>query len=258
MEILDGGDVVVGLRPDIGGRVASIVVRGHELLRASADRPIDWGLFPMAPFAGRIGRGHVTFDDVETVLPLTLPPHAIHGTLVTRPWRLTGDGVMEVALADPWPWAGAVRHEVSIDGLQVVLRLTVTAEERMPAWLGWHPWFRRSLSSGERADVSFEARARHERSDDHLPTGRLVAVGEGPWDDAMVDVRNIVATWSRTLRMELLTDCSLVVVFDEPDDAFCLEPQTAPPDALALGVAPVLEPGESAAATMRLRFSDPD
>lgn len=257
VEFVDGGDVVAGLRPDVGGRVASLTVFGHEILRTAADRPIDWGLFPMVPFAGRIGDGTFEFEGRRVELPRTLPPHAIHGTLVTRPWSIVGEGRMEAALGPPWPWAGSVRHDVTIDGWQVSMRLSLVAEERMPAWLGWHPWFRRALGRGMRATVGFGAEAMYERGDDHLPTGRLVPMTDGPWDDAFSNPTAIGATWGSALRMEVETDCPVLVVFDEPEDAFCLEPQTAPPDAIALGAATMLDPGDTLSATMRLRFSLP-
>src|SRR3954464_6657762 len=47
-----------------GGRVASIVIAGRELLRTPRDGPRDWGSFPMAPYAGRVRDGEFTFGGV--------------------------------------------------------------------------------------------------------------------------------------------------------------------------------------------------
>lgn len=48
--------------------------------------------------------------------------------------------------------------------------------------------------------------------------------------------------------------CDHVVVFDGRDDATCVEPQTAPPDALRSGATALVEPGQPLRAEMRLRW----
>jgi galactose mutarotase-like enzyme len=52
------------------------------------------------------------------------------------------------------------------------------------------------------------------------------------------------------------TACRQLVVFDERDDAVCVEPQTHPPDALNLGPA-VVVPGSPLVAAVALRFGGP-
>lgn len=252
---LTAGDVVVVLRPDLGGRIASIVVDGLELLVTDADRPIDWGLFPMAPFAGRIRHGVLTFDGRTTQLPLTLPPHAIHGTLLTRAWSVVGDGVMEVSLSEPWPYRGLVRHEVRVDEDGLTATLTVEAEDPMPAWVGWHPWLRRRLGRGARAELDLPATQMFERDDDGIPTGRLVEVGDGPWDDCFTGLTAAPSiVWPGALALDIESTCDDVVAFTEPSHALCVEPQSAPPDAVNLGLAPTVSPGHPVTATMRLRW----
>jgi aldose 1-epimerase len=49
------------------------------------------------------------------------------------------------------------------------------------------------------------------------------------------------------------SSCPELVVFDERDDAVCVEPQTHPPDALNLGAA-LVEPGYPLVATTTFRF----
>jgi galactose mutarotase-like enzyme len=46
---------------DAGCRLASLQAGGHELLVTSAPSPIDWGCYPMAPYAGRVRDGCFTF-----------------------------------------------------------------------------------------------------------------------------------------------------------------------------------------------------
>src|SRR4029077_4118927 len=52
-----------------GGRLASLVVDGRELLVTEGYGPIAWGSFPMAPFAGRVRNGRCTFDAAAYQLP---------------------------------------------------------------------------------------------------------------------------------------------------------------------------------------------
>jgi aldose 1-epimerase len=55
--------VTLEVSPFHGGRIASFVVDGRELLVTSGDAPFWWGCFPMAPFAGRVRRGRFRFRD---------------------------------------------------------------------------------------------------------------------------------------------------------------------------------------------------
>src|ERR1700726_1754146 len=91
---LTAGPARAEVAPEAGGRVASLVVHGFELLVTESQAtaalgrppgPYGWGLFPMAPWSGRIGRGHFTFAGHLYQLPINFPPHAIHGTLADRP-----------------------------------------------------------------------------------------------------------------------------------------------------------------------------
>ena len=45
------------------------------------------------------------------------------------------------------------------------------------------------------------------------------------------------------------------MVFDERDEAVCAEPQTAPPDAVRLGMAHWLQPGDEQALEVDFRWS---
>jgi aldose 1-epimerase len=82
------------------------------------------------------------------------------------------------------------------------------------------------------------------RDDEGIPTGELVAPPPRPWDDCFV--RPLATPELRypglTVRVE--SDCDHWVVYDQPSHATCVEPQSGPPDAVNLGLATVLEPGE--------------
>ena len=79
--VLRTADAELTIDATDGGRFASLVVDGHELLLTDGAGPIWWGCYPMAPFAGRIRDGRLDFQGHEYQLEQNLPPHAIHGTV---------------------------------------------------------------------------------------------------------------------------------------------------------------------------------
>ena len=71
----------------------------------------------------------------------------------------------------------------------------------------------------------------------------LVPPPPGPWDDCFTNiVRWPKLTWPGALELTIESNCSELVVFDQLDHAICVEPQTAPPDALNFRPT-VVEPG---------------
>ena len=100
-----------------------------------------------------------------------------------------------------------------------------------PATIGWHPWFRRTLANGSRARLEFHADGMLVRDEAGIPGGEVVDVPPGPWDDCFTGVRwPVVITWGESLRLEISSDVSFAVVYDERAEAFCVEPQSGPPN----------------------------
>lgn len=258
--VLRAGDCDLTVDPAQGGRFASLLVGGHEVLVTEGFGPIEWGCYPMAPFAGRIRDGRFGLRGRAYQLETNLPPNAIHGTVFVRPWDVVAVEVDRAVLATDlgpgWPFGGRVTQNVTLrpDGLEA--RLDLEADEPMPAWLGWHPWFRREID-GAAADLDFEAERMYERGPDGLPTGVLVQPTARPWDDAFVGVvRPPRLTWPGVLTLEIDSPAAVWVVYDERPDKLCIEPQTAPPDAVNLQAVelPVVEPGRPVSLTMSWRW----
>ncbi|HVM53644.1 MAG TPA: hypothetical protein VM262_10650 [Acidimicrobiales bacterium] len=249
MITLSSGAATVTVDPAAGGRIASIVVDGLELLVTAADGATDWGCFVMAPFAGRIRGGRFAFKGEEHQLPRNLPPHAIHGTVFDRLWTVaehTADrALLTCDLGPDWPFAGRVAHELILDDGALDLRLEVAADdEPFPAAAGWHPWWRRRLRRGAAVEVDVEAESMWVRGPDGIPTGELVSPPPpGPKDDCLTDLRRApVLRWGGALELTITSSCDDLVLYDLPTHAVCVEPQTGPPDALRL--TPILvEPG---------------
>lgn len=257
---LDAPGVSVVIDLAAGGRLASFAVDGHEILLTEGFGSIGWGSFPMAPFAGRVRDGRFTFRGRRYNLPIAMPPHAIHGTVLDRRWRVLDDGSISTDLGPSWPFAGRSVQRFELARTRFSCRLEVHADEPMPASIGWHPWFRRvpsPVAEGEaptsRASLELEldAGAMFQRDGAGIATSELlVPPPAGPWDDCFTDLRHPpLLRWPGFLELTIESDCPTWVVYTMPTDALCVEPQTAPPDALNQRPA-IVEPGQPLIAEM--------
>jgi len=254
--ILEAPGVRMVVRPGEGGRIGSLVVDGRELLLTDeSEGPIYWGAYPMAPWAGRIRHGRFSFAGRDHQLPLGLPPHAIHGVVYDRPWAVTGPSEIAIDMDGRWPFGGRVtqRFALAADGLEVTM--TLEADEPMPVTMGWHPWFRRVLApGGAPVELRFDSAEMLVRDGEGMPSGERITPPPGPWDDAFTGLRsNPVLAWPG-LRLELSSSCAWWVVYTEPEDAVCIEPQSGPPDA-ANGNPEVVAPGSPLTHVMRWRWT---
>ena len=255
LDLRAGGARVI-VRPEHGGRIGSVTVDGRELLVTGHPLgPVQWGSYPMAPWAGRIRHGRFSFAGAAHQLPLAAPPHALHGVVLDRPWRVDGPDAISIEMDERWPYRGRVsqRFAVADDGLDVTM--TLEADEPMPAVIGWHPWFRRRLEPGsEPVTLAFDAAEMLVRDGEGIPTGERIAPPPGPWDDAFTGLRsNPVLAWPG-LRFELASSCAWWVVYTYPEHAVCVEPQSGPPDAANSGPE-VVEPGAPLVHSMRWRWT---
>lgn len=238
-----------------GGRLASLVVDGLELLVTEGEKPTRWGSFPMVPWAGRLPFGKLEFGGVTYDFPITSPPHANHGTAMHAQWRTVGPGRIETALAPPWPFGGRVlqQFELSDEAFTVTMEVHADAQS-MPALMGWHPWYRRQLDRGEPLELHFAAEQMYETDDEQIPTGRLVPVPEGPWDETFFQVTQTpILEWPGALTVAVTSSFDHWVVFTEPEHAVAIEPQSGAPN--DVNRAPhVIEPGGQLGGWMRLTW----
>lgn len=221
-----------------GGRLASLIVDGHQLLvteDGGGSDDLRWGSYPMVPWAGRVRDGLFTFADREVNLPKNLPPHSAHGVGFTSSWDVIDDQTIGCSLGDPWPFSATVTQRFELDESGLTTTMTVQAAEPMPVMVGWHPWFNRFLSGTDGvqvpADLRFGPASMYELDDGAIPTGRLVEQPPGPWDNCFTSLpANPRIGWPGLLDLELSSSCDHWVIFDEPDHALCVEPQSAAPD----------------------------
>ncbi len=209
-----------------GARLVSLSIDGHELLAAD-------GSFPMIPWAGRIRDGKLTVDGVTYDLPLDKDGNAIHGLGRNVEWDMTGPDTFQCVLGSPWPTQGTAQlhYELLDDGLRTTLSWDDGTD--IPCSMGLHPWFRRTLDTGTAVVLTFDPEVMVERGDDGLPTGQLIDPQPGPWDDCFELSGSPILTWPGALAVSLSSSSTWWVVYDEPSDTVCVEPQTTPPDVFA-------------------------
>ena len=182
-------------------------------------------------------------------LPLTMPPHAIHGTVLDRAWtvevvRARRRGDLAIDLGPDWPFAGRVtqRFVLGRGGLKVSMtagrRRADAGDDRLAPVVPAH-----AHRHGRRAEPAVRAGAARVRARADvrawrrmaMPTGRLVAPSAGPWDDCFTGVASPPRlVWPDRFALEVASSCDHWVVYTEPEHAICVEPQTGPPDAVEL------------------------
>ena len=256
-----------------GARIRQITVADEadtvDLLAAADEHDpfsTGWGSFPMAPWAGRLRNGRFRFFGRDVGVDLNHadgtgtgggpihPPraaptgpiggddlrrHAIHGTTFARRWDIvdaTADSVevtcrLEGSLG--WGFPGVARQVITVSPDRIDLALSVEADDGavFPAAVGWHPWFTKPDRLVAHPVAMFE------QDEIGLPTGRLIAPTDPPWDDCFVNHAPVELHYERRLATVVTvssSDCDHWVLYDKPAHATCVEPQSGPPDALNL------------------------
>ena len=252
---LAASKAAVRLDPGSGGRVASLELDGVELLAPRhGDDWLTWGCYPMVPWAGRVRDGRFEFDGQEYQLELDLPPHAIHGVGYRGEWKATGPGALHLDLEGLWPFGGWVEQRVDLTGQSLALSMSMRATRRMPIIVGWHPCFRRQLSRGGQAELSFNGGYMWQRDDVGIPTGERVPIPPSPWDDCFGGVAEPpVVRWPGFGSIWLESNMTSWVVYDERPDLVCVEPQSDAPDAFNREPK-ILEAGETLDVWMRISW----
>jgi aldose 1-epimerase len=243
--------------PIAGGRISQLNIDGFDVLVARDADPMSWGCYPMVPFAGRIRKGRFRFGGHDYALPLNLPPHAIHGFGFTTAWEVIGPDTIAFDLAEPWPFPGRVEQRFRLTDSRLSVEMTLQAETRQPATLGWHPWFRRQIDAPNSLRLEFDAAQMFELDDEEIPTGELVEPSPRPWDNCFTGLRRgPTLEWGESLKVTMASNAANWVVFDQPADAICVEPQTGPPGSIG-DADVVVEAGAVARAWMTLTWERP-
>jgi galactose mutarotase-like enzyme len=243
------------------------------------------GLPLLAPWANRLGARRYEVDgiavDLDGLALITdgrgLP---IHGTMTAQPgWEVIElsrrsltvrfDFGAHPDLMASFPFPHELRIEASVEAttLRVDTTLAPTGDRSVPVSFGYHPYLR--LPGARREDVRLRLpERRHVELDDRqLPTGQAHVeeaedepVGARTFDDLyeLGDDRRLALTGAgRRLVLELGDGYGHAQVFTPPAaESICLEPMTAPVNALLDGACALAPPGTSFTARFSLRVDD--
>jgi aldose 1-epimerase len=234
-----GDELQIEIDVERGSRIVSLTWKGLEFVVQERPNLMDWGMYAMVPWAGRIRNGLIAnaSGEVFTLPTHWDPPHAEHGFGFFSAWEEFDKNCTRLKL--PSPYAPAVAEQTfEID--KNSLRWSIAYFSNgctLPAWVGFHPWFRRTLGGGRPAQVMFRAEKMLVRGGDMLPTGEVSTPKPPPWDDAFTGLaENPTIRWPGSAMMTIASDAPWWVVYTEDNEGVCIEPQSAPPDASNLGM----------------------
>lgn len=246
------GDWRLGLRPEIGGAIASLSRGGVDILRPmpeASTQVLDAACFPLTPYANRIAGGSFVFEGRRIALPVlpAFAPHALHGDGWLSAWMVEARDETSLTLAhrhapDQWPWAYEARQvfDLTGEGLKVTLSMTNLSAGPMPAGLGLHPYFPVS----DKTRLRLDAAQVWGGGEDEVPTTLLEAsavqdwswgprVAEAPFvDNCYVGGGAVVlAEPGRTTTVTASDNAGWRHVYVPGADFCCIEPVTHRPDA---------------------------
>lgn len=281
---LKAGNSIATLAPDVGGGVSELVLAGHEILLrergvdADDADPRNLGEFPMAPWVNRIAKGTFAWQGREICVAdgPGHDPQGLHGIGWRRSWAISARSESEATLSISWngekgwpfPFKFTRRFALEPCGFTIEARLTSLGTQPMPSAIGFHPYFptrgavvKAHTSDGWVTDhVGIPAYSGLEDVAARMRSGLVVA--DEPLDNCFVGWDGVVVIdWpTHTLTMRTEPALRYLQVYSPVDgDRFCVEPQSAIPDAfnrdLATSGVCVLPPGADLCASLHLHVT---
>ena len=273
------GAVEAVVLPELGARLHRLRAYGHDLLRtpertdAHERDPFSWGAYVMAPWCNRIDPVPVDVGARRVALEPNFPDGtAIHGQVYARPWEVQDDGTLRIAAGgDGWPW----RYEVTLRiaaaaaSLRLDLSLTNRSEDRMPAGIGLHPWFRRPLRVAINAGAVYESNTSSRPLPDPVrgaydlrQLGEMAAELDATWGEladppVVLDWPDLGVRATMAIRARTRYVCA---ASPAGRDAIAIEPQTHAPHGLRRllnaepGALAWLDPGQTLDLGLELAF----
>ena len=227
----------------LAGRAISWKYQGCELLGAGGADPVEFGFYPMLPWAGRLAGNSILVNGEVCEQDINYENWAIHGLSFAQPlssWRVQVDESSTCFISTQkitqWMDDLDITFTWTIDehSLTTTIELTPSSERLSRVVLGWHPWFLKSLGSGSPAKLNIDG-GKLLTKENSLPTGELVDfdVSLGPFDDALiVPNKTVVIEWPNALHMLITNSHEWFVIYDGNRDFICVEPQTGAPNSL--------------------------
>ncbi len=294
--VLRAGAARAVVRPRAGGRVCTLdlarpdgrtvpVLFPYEAEGVDAVNWAKGGIYPLAPYSGRIAQARVHWRGGAADLvphPNSLP-HSLHGHAHGLPWTVVSQdaeaGRVVLRFDSPpvpaWPWDIQVVATLQLrpDALVMDMALTAGGPGPMPAGLGWHPFFLHE----PQARLRFDAGTTWSTTADHVPFAPQPVPPHGRYDTPRPLPEGVVndnlSDWSRQLELELPGGDVLQLLADAPTSHLvlhrpasqaylCVEPVTHVGDGFNLAAQGVpgtgtvmLAPGETLPSRLTLRLA---
>jgi aldose 1-epimerase len=270
------GELEAAFAPGVGMVGVSLRHRGEELLArgdglsAYAGRGATMGIPFLRPWANRLAQERYTAGGREVVLPAGLPRDehglAIHGVLPS-PWTVTEARATELEATvraqlefehEAFPFPHTVEQQIVLGPttLWVETVLSATGGVAVPVSFGFHPYFQLPGVAREDWRVTLPRR-RHLLTDAcGIPTGETVEEGgecerlghrffDDGYDALAPETEFHLSGGGRSVGVCFHTGYPIAQVFASLyPDVVCIEPMTAPTNALVSGQRlQVLAPG---------------
>jgi len=286
---LSSGGLEATFVPELNLLGTSLRLDGEEFLAlpggvAAYRRRHATGLPLLAPWANRLSARSYRSAGVRADLrdaDLSTDPNGlpIHGAMWGESWQIESlsarghaarlRAMFDYGRADlltAFPFPHRIVAEIDVDGrsLSVSTNVTPIDDRAVPVSFGFHPYFR--LPRGRRSSWRLLLPEReHLLLDDRsIPTGRRVReaperdrIGSRTFDDlyALGDVRELgIEGGRRGLHIRFDEGYPYAQVYAPPGTSFvCLEPMTAPTDALVKGDCVSVQPRETFTARFSIR-----
>jgi aldose 1-epimerase len=275
------------IAPEIGGRFTRLRWIGSgagtdiivPLLAWGAD-PFVWpraGAYPLIPYSNRITNGRLTFEGQTHGLEIhgAFAPHALHGKAHLRRWTVDASDAASASLSllspadGDWAWRFEAHQTVLVhdDQLEVKLSIINRDTSRMPAGLGWHPYFRAEAGMNFKHDAkkSWALGSEGLPSGDVVRIGREVGLSSSQGTLHLSDWRSGEWRPAPNLHLRMTADPVFdhLITHTEPGASYlCVEPVTHVANGFNLAAAgaietglQVLEPGQEMSGTIRLHFN---
>jgi len=283
---LKAGNSIVSLTPDVGGSVSGLVLAGHEILlrersiEADDADPRNLAEFPMAPWVNRIANGRFAWQGSEICVAdgPGHDPQGLHGIGWRSSWSVSDRSETEVTLGITWdggtgwpfPFKFIRRFILEPQGFAIEARLTNLGSRPMPSAIGFHPYFptcgaivRAQASDGWVTDrVGLPSHLGLKNIAVRMRSGLIMA--DEPLDNCFVGWDGVVVIDWPTHALTMRTEPALpyLQIYSPVDgDRFCVEPQSAIPDAFnrdpATSGVCILPPGENLSASLHLNVTRP-
>ena len=286
---LASGELEATFVPELNMLGTSLRLEGEEYLAlpggvAAYRRRHATGLPLLAPWANRLSERSYRSAGVSADLrdaDLSTDPNGlpIHGTMWGETWDVDSvsargrvarlRATFDYRRADQltaFPFPHQLVAEIGVDGrsLSVSTSISPIDDRAVPVSFGFHPYLR--LPRGRRSSwrLLLPEREHLELDDRSIPTGGRVReaaerdrIGSRTFDDlyALGDVRELaIEGGGRRLRIRFDEGYPYAQVYAPPDASFvCLEPMTAPTDALVKDDCVSVQPGETFTARFTIR-----